>query len=32
MEEKTVGTSFKKFLCYSSGRLGEDSDRIPVGI
>ena len=32
MEEKTVGTSFNKCLCYSPGSLGEDSDSIPVGI
>ena len=32
MEEKPVGTSFKKVLCYSSRSLGEESDSIPVGI
>jgi hypothetical protein len=32
MEEKILGTSFKKFQCYSPGSLGEDSDSIPVGI
>jgi hypothetical protein len=32
MEGKTAGTSLKKFLCYSSGSLGEDSNSVPVGI